>query len=86
MKDAIEEALKAFERLDKGYQYNKDDPHDPLRQAEDRIKQFVPRTEWTPPTNDDDQNKLATAISMIRVRLCTISFYVSLTTDRTGNR
>ncbi|KIO24597.1 hypothetical protein M407DRAFT_8862 [Tulasnella calospora MUT 4182] len=63
---AIEQALNALELLNNGYKCNEHNSADPLRQAEDRIKWFVPRTEWTRPTEDDDKNKLATATKMIR--------------------
>ncbi|KAG8915565.1 hypothetical protein FRC00_002813 [Tulasnella sp. 408] len=65
---AIEQALNALEQLNNGHKYNEHKPSDPLKLAEDRIKLFVPRTEWTQPIEDDDKNKVATATNLIRYR------------------
>ncbi|KAG8922604.1 hypothetical protein FRC01_013814 [Tulasnella sp. 417] len=66
MEDALEQALSALDLLNDGHKYDEHNPSDPLKQAEESIKPFVPRNEWTRPTDDYDKNKLATATKMIR--------------------
>ncbi|KAG8950500.1 hypothetical protein FRC04_007515 [Tulasnella sp. 424] len=67
IESAIEQALKALDLVNQNHKYDKDNPNDPLKMAEENIKQFFQKHEVIEPPRDRvPKDKLAAATRMIR--------------------
>ncbi|KAG8939921.1 hypothetical protein FRC04_005801 [Tulasnella sp. 424] len=67
IQSAIDQALKALDRVNQNHEYDKDNPNDPLKLAEENIKKFFQKHELIELPNDRvPKGKLAAATRMIR--------------------
>lgn len=67
IESAIKQALDALNLVNEGHEYDKDNPDDPIRKAEENIKQFFEKHELIePPRQGVPEGKLATVTKMIR--------------------
>ncbi|KAG9010533.1 hypothetical protein FRB90_007778 [Tulasnella sp. 427] len=70
MQLAIDQALAALDLVNNGHEYDRNNPNDPVKQAETALKEFFTRREHIPiPEDEVPKDRLSVATQMIKASI-----------------